>query len=206
MAISFVDQTSAATSSVALSASLQASDLILIFAYKATITMPSLPAGYTNVFSQSANGNSFRCGYKIAVGGDSSGTWTNADLVLAHIYRGASGVGGAGSNTNASAASTTIPGIGTFTKTDGTSWAVSFGGSLQVVSMSTPAGTTSRSSQIDLSLCMAIGVDSNAGVSSWGQHTSTNGLAAAGGGGSVELLAVVASSTAHNLTLLGVGS
>lgn len=206
MAVSFVDQASSTGASVTLPAGLQANDLILIFAFRATTTAPSLPAGYTNVFSQSSNGVSFRLGYKIAAGGDSSGTWTNADLVISHLYRGASGVGGAGSGTNASAANTTIPGIGTFTKTDGTSWAASFGGSLQVVSMSTPASTTSRSSQIDLTLCMAIGVDSNAGVSSYGQKMSVNGVSAAGGGGSVEILATVVSSTSHNLTMLGVGS
>lgn len=206
MAVSFVDQASAAANSVTLPAGLQASDLILIFAFRSTTTAPSLPAGYTNVFSQSANGLSFRLGYKIAAGGDSSGTWTNADFLIAEVYRGASGVGGAGSGTNASAANTTIPGVGTFTKTDGTSWVASFGGSLQVVSMSTPATTTLRSTQVDLTLCMGIGIDTNAGVSSYGQKMSTNGVSAAGGGGSVEILATVASATSHNLTMLGVGS
>lgn len=204
MAISFVDHAEGTGTSVTLPAGTTVGDLILIFAFRGVLTQPNLPAGYTNIFSQSANTISFRCGYKIAVGSDTSGTWTNADFVQALIYRGASGVGGAGSNTNAAAASTTIPGIGTFTKTDGTSWAVSFGGSLQIVSMATPASTTLRSTET-ATVDMAIGFDSNAGVSSWGQHTSTNGITAAGGGGSVELLATTVSTSVLSDTLLMMG-
>lgn len=204
MAISFIAATQSTGASVALSGSLAASDLILIFAFRGVLTAPSLPAGYTNIFSQSANTISFRCGFKIAAGGDTSGTWTNADFVQALIYRGASGVGGAGSNTNAAAASTTVPGIGVFTHTDGSSWAVSFGGSLQIVSMATPASTTLRSTQT-ATVDMGIGFDSNAGVSSWGQHTSTNGLTAAGGGGSVELLAATVAATTSSSTLMMMG-
>lgn len=204
MAISFVDHAEAAATSVTLPAGLAASDIILIFAFRGVLTAPSLPAGYTNIFSQSANTISFRCGYKIAVGGDTSGTWTNADFVQALVYRGASGVGGAGSNTNAAAASTTIPGIGVFTVTNGTSWAVSFGGSLQIVSMSTPASTTLRSTQT-ATVDMGIGFDSGAGVSTWGQKTSTNGLTAAGGGGSVELVAAAAAATTVCDTFLMMG-
>lgn len=204
MAISFVDHAEAATTSVALPAGLAASDIILIFAFRGVLTAPSLPAGYTNIFSQSANTISFRLGYKIAVGGDTSGTWTNADFIQALVYRGASGVGGAGSGTNAAAGTTTIPGIGTFTVTNGTSWAVSFGGSLQIVSMSTPASSTLRSTQT-ATIDMGIGIDSNTGVSSWGQKLSTNGLSAAGGGGSVELIATAAAATTAESTLLMMG-
>lgn len=205
MAISFIDKASAATTSVTLPAGTTAGDLILLFAFASSAVNPTLGSGYTNIFTQAANGVGFRCGYKIAVGGDSSGTWTNAALVIAQVYRGASGVGGAGSGTNASAANTTIPGIGTFTKTDGTSWVVSFGGSLQVVSMSTPATTTLRTTQVDLSICMAIGIDTNAGVSSYGQKMSVNGLSAAGGGGSVELVATTAPTTSTSSTMLLMG-
>lgn len=204
MAISFVDHAEAATTSVTLPAGLAASDIIVIFAFRGVLTAPSLPAGYTNIFSQSANTISFRCGYKIAAGGDTSGTWTNADFIQALVYRGASGVGGAGSSTNAAAASTTIPGIGTFTVTNGTSWAVSFGGSLQTVSMSTPASTTLRSTET-ATIDMAISFDSNAGVSSWGQHLSTNGISAAGGGGSLELIAATATTASSTPTLLMMG-
>lgn len=201
MAISFVDHAEASATSVTLPAGLAASDIILIFAFRGVLTAPSLPAGYTNIFSQSANTISFRFGYKIAAGGDTSGTWTNADFVQALVYRGASGVGGAGSNTNAAAASTTVPGIGSFTQGNGTSWAVSVGGSLQTVSMSTPASTTFRSSQT-ATIDMGIAFDSGGGVSSWGQHLSTNGLSAAGGGGSVELIATVAAAASGSTTLM----
>lgn len=204
MAISFIDHAEAATTSVTLPAGTTVGDIIVIFAFRGVLGQPNLPGGYTNIFSQSANTISFRCGYKIAVGSDTSGTWTNADFIQAVVYRGVSGVGGAGSNTNAAATTTTVPGIGTFNVTDGTSWAVSFGGSLQIISMSTPASTTLRSTEtatLDMGICF----DSGAGVSSWGQHTSTNGLSAAGGGGSVELVAATTPVASGNSALLMMG-
>lgn len=189
MAISFIDQASAAANTVTLPATVKAGDLILIFAYANSAVSPTLPAGYTSISSQFANSNGFRSGYKFAVGGDSSGTWTNATEIISVIYRGVRGIGaGAGSSTNAASTSDAIVGIGAFTDSSGISWAVSYGGSAQSTSMSTPAGSTLRSTGTG-SGQMAIVFDSNAGVSVWAQHTSTLGVSAVSAGGSVELLA-----------------
>lgn len=192
MAVSFVNQSQAGTSSITLPASIQAGDFIILFGYRNTTTAPTLATGFTNIANQSANGNAFRTMYKIAVGTESgtSVTVTNANVIQCAVYRGVSRVGGAGSTTNASAGTTTISGIGTMQDTSSASWAVSFAGSLQTTSMSTPTGTTLRGTTQTGTTSMALICDTNAGVSSWAQHTSTNGVSAAGGGGSVELVAI----------------
>lgn len=186
MAVSFVGQASAAATSVTLPTT-QTGDLIIIFAFRNTTTAPSLPAGWTNLATQSANGVSFRIGYKYAAASDVSGTWTNANVVEAVVYRGAS-IGGVSSGTNAASTSDAITGVGTMVNADGSSWAVSFSGSLQTTSMSTPGGGTLRGVNQAGTGCMAMVFDSNAGVASWAQHTSTLGASAASGGGSVEIL------------------
>lgn len=189
MAISFVAKASAAAASVALPAGLQANDVIVVFAYRNALTAPTNASGYTSATTQSANTNSFRVSYKIATGSETStGTFTNASLIIVHIYRGASGIGGVGSTTTASSTTTNMSGIGTMSVTDGTSWVVSWGGSAQITSMSTPTGLTLRSSQAAAS-SMGILTDTNGGVSSWTLHTSTNGTAAVNVGGSLELKA-----------------
>lgn len=189
MSVSFIGIASAATTSVTLPAH-NVGDLIAIFAYRSTTTAPTLPAGYTNISNQSANGNSFRVGYKFATGSDTSGTWTNATFIIAVIYRGVAKVGGASSSTNAASTSDAITGIASMQITDGTSWAISYSGSLQTTSMSTPSGTTLRGTPQTATGCMGFVVDSNTGVSSWAQHTSTLGTSAASGGGSFELIAI----------------
>lgn len=187
MAISFVGQNSANATSVTLPGGINVGDVIIIFAYRSTTTAPTLPAGYTSIASQSANGNSFRVGYKFAVGGDTSGTWTNATFVMAVVYRGVAAIGSAGSTTNASASTTTITGIATFRNPAGNSWVVSWAGSLQTTSMSTPAGTSLEATQT-AAASMGIMLDSGGGTNSYGQKLSTNGTNAAGAGGSVELI------------------
>lgn len=182
----FVNTASAASTSVTLPA-FNEGDLLLVFAMANTAVAPTLPAGFTNVFSQAANGLGFRVGFKLLHASDTSGVWTNANLVIASIYRGVTTVGGANSATNTASTTTTISGVATFANIAPTSWVVSFGGSLQTVSQSTPATTTLRGSPITGSGCMALVCDSNAGVASYGQKTSTAGASAAGGGGSVEL-------------------
>lgn len=204
MAISLVGSASAAAASVTMPGGILAGDVIIIFAYNGSSnTLPTLPSGYTAISAQSDGTNfvAFRSGFKIAVGSDTSGTWTNATAIAVAVYRGASTVGGASSSINAGTGSTTdtITGIGTMQVTNGTSWAVSYSGSLQQVSMSTPSGTTLRKSQIDSLNSMLILVDSNAGVSSWGAHTSTLGQASNSLGGSVEIKAATGSGTPTNL-------
>jgi hypothetical protein len=191
MAISFINQSQAGTNSITLPSSIQAGDFIILFGYRNTTTAPTLATGYTNISNQSANSNSFRTMYKIAAGTESgtSVTITNANVIQCSVYRGVSRLGGAGSTTNASQSTTTISGIGTMQLTDSSSWVVSYAGSLQTTSMSTPSGTTLRGTTQTGTSCMGLICDTNAGVASWAQHTSTNGTNAVGGGGSFELVA-----------------
>jgi hypothetical protein len=209
MAVSFVDKTSAVGSSFTIPAGTVAGDIILIFGYRETTTAPSTPTGFSSVFVQSANSNSMRLVKKTAVGGDAGGTFTNASLVIVAVYRGVStvNIGLAGSTTNASASNTTIAGLGSMTVSDGTSWVVSFGGSLQQTSMSTPATTTLRATQNGTS-GMAICIDSNGGVSSYGQKLSANGANAVGAGGSFELCAEASSGSDPTplRAMMGMGS
>lgn len=192
MAVSFVNQSQTGSATVTLPTSILAGDVIVLFGFRNTTTSPTLASGYTNVSSQSANGISFRSMYKFAVGTESGTTvtLTNANVVQCAVYRGVSRVGNATSTTNASSANTSIAGIGTFQDTDGSSWAVSYGGSLQTTSMGTPSATTIRGTTQTGTSCMALIGDSNTGVNSWGLRTSANGTNAAGGGGSLELIPI----------------
>jgi len=194
MAISFIGANGGNPASATIPAGIQAGDYIIVFAYKNSTTAPSLATGYTNISTQSANTNSFRIGYKIAVGNETStGTWTNASTVQVAVYRGVTGIGAAGSTTNAAATTTTIAGIGTMQADDLSSWVLSFAGSRQTTSMSTPSGTSLRNTQAGTT-AMGIIVDTNGGVSSSAQKTSNIGASAAGVGGSVELRGILGSN------------
>lgn len=64
-------------------------DLLIIAAYAASATIPTLGAGFTSL-STAVNGTALasRIGYKIATAtNDASGTWTNAGVVHSTIYR-----------------------------------------------------------------------------------------------------------------------
>lgn len=190
MALSVVGQAQAAATSVTLPTTV-AGDLIIIFAYRNATTAPTLPAGYTTIQTASANANSFRVGYKIAAGGDTSGTWTNANVVRAVVYRGSSGVGTSAGATNAASTTTGIPAL-TLGQTDGSSWVLAFAGSKQTTSQSTPAGLTVRGTSQAGTTSDTIGADTNGAVSSFSSHTSTAGASATGCGVSIEIMVATA--------------
>lgn len=186
MAISFVNQVSAATDNATLP-SFQASDLLVVFAFRNALTAPTIPAGFGTISTQSANGLSFSVGYKFIGPSDTStGIWTNATMVFAVIYRGVSRYGGSGSVTNVSSTTYTSSGH-TMNITTGNSWVVYYNGSLQTTSMSTATGLTLRSTQVGTTQ-MGIVMDTNGGTTSAPQKTGTNGTTAANGGGSFELV------------------
>lgn len=64
-------------------------DLILIFAYNdGANTAPSLPAGWLNINNGTGSTSGTRIGYKVAQSSsETSGTWTNADGLIAVVYR-----------------------------------------------------------------------------------------------------------------------
>lgn len=185
MSSPFIGKNSASSTSCTLPEFLP-NDTAYVFSFRAALTAPSLPAGWTNVSTQSANSNSFRVGSRVLVAGDTvTGTWTNADFVIVVVYRNISATGAAGSTTSAADTSTEMSGFTPQIAT-GSSWRLAWGGSVQTTSMSTPAGWTLRASHT-AGASMGVLFDFNAGITSASQLTSTNGASAVSGGGSVEL-------------------
>src|SRR5437868_13548477 len=91
MAITRIGASGVEATSITIPGTYQNGDLIVIFAFRAAITSPSLPAGWTSLTSNSGNASSARLGYKIAgSNSETSGTWTNATGLVCHVYRGVS--------------------------------------------------------------------------------------------------------------------
>ena len=69
-------------------------DLILIFAYNdGANTAPSLPSGWLNINNGTGSTSGTRIGYKVAQSSsETSGTWTNADGLIAIVYRSDAGL------------------------------------------------------------------------------------------------------------------
>jgi hypothetical protein len=98
--IMYVSSAQANTNTVAMP-SHSTNDLLIIVTYVTSATPPSLPAGWTNL-ATAVNGSAVasRVGYKIATSSsETSGTWTNAQSIFAHVYRYAIGPGSVSSNT-----------------------------------------------------------------------------------------------------------
>lgn len=174
MAISRTQAVSANAASVAIT-STSNDDLIIVFAYNnASTTIPTLPAGYTSLQTNSATGNAMRIGAKISSGGDtSSGSWTNATNVVCHVYAGTSGAAVANrclNATNGAGNSATLTYTG-FTMTGGgRNWIAGFGGAKAATNgMGGNTSTlTNRTSQTIVN-----GLDSGAPKSSWSSETLT---------------------------------
>lgn len=90
--ITHVGSAQSSTTTVALPAH-QTGDLIVIVASRyGTTSAASLPAGYTQIFSDTGGSGGTGCsqlvGYKFATSsGETSGTWTNANALVASVYR-----------------------------------------------------------------------------------------------------------------------
>lgn len=171
MAITPVGSSSAAGNSVALPAHLPG-DLIFIHTYRVTGTgAPVLVDGYTNINSGAiGTTGADRIAYKIATSNaEVSGTWTNAEAILATVYRGADQTTPTGNfaiDTNSGAAGTQYPAL-TTQDTTGKSWIVEFAG-VRAANQSVqtpPAGMTNRASQI-IGSGQSATHDSNGGVTS----------------------------------------
>lgn len=175
----------------------QAGDLIFV-TLLAGGTQPTLPSGYTQLFSRSQPFSGFTyywvVGYRIAAGGETSITLSTSAYINGTIYRtttGALSIGANADNMVGSGTSATIPGL-TLQNTSGSSWVLgsisSIGGTL-----TSTGGFTARSS----GNAFQKHGDSNAGVSSWAASTATASSAAPWYTGSVEMKV---SSGAANVT------
>lgn len=69
-------------------------DLIVVFAYNdGATTAPSLPSGWLNINNATGATSGTRIGYKVAQSSsETSGTWTNADGLIAIVYRSDAGL------------------------------------------------------------------------------------------------------------------
>jgi hypothetical protein len=90
MSISFIGSASAEATSITLPAH-QAGDLIILAVGKAASASWSVPAGWTQVMNRTnatAPARGLRVSYKIAASAsETSGTWSDAELIAAAVYR-----------------------------------------------------------------------------------------------------------------------
>lgn len=152
MAISFIG--SANGTNTATMPAHVAGDFIVVAAFRfGNATSPTAPGGWTNI-AQGGSGTapnaiSRQVSYKMAASSSEVvGTWTNADALVVHVYRGAAAkIGGApttaGTSTNANYPALTL-------QNNVSSWMVAFGGAIvNTTSIETPkTGTTLRQDHV----------------------------------------------------------
>jgi hypothetical protein len=100
-------------------------DIIIIWAFNTgAATIPTLPAGWTSIITDSST-DSVRVGYKIAASGsETSGTWTAADHLMCAVYRNVSAIGDSAIN-NATSGTLSFPSL-SLQQTNGTSTVLMF--------------------------------------------------------------------------------
>lgn len=149
MALSKIGSADAAAASVALPA-FTAGDLAIVFAFRdGSTTVPTLPGGWTNLASGSGTTCSFRAGYRVLVGTDTTtSTWTNATEIEVIVLRGHDTVDPfVFTNQSGSAsAAPNWPAV-SLSEADGSSWIALFGGHRTATDMNSVAltGTTNES-------------------------------------------------------------
>lgn len=198
MAISFVSAASAVGATVAMPAH-QIGDLLLVFAFRGNSTPPTVPGGWSTLYSAGSAGTSTsHClGGKFATSASEvTGTWTNAGAVVVHVYR---GVGGSGASAGATgtAAYISYPAL-TLQTVDSTSWVARFGAHSYTAGGlgSTPGGYVSRTGFAGGGAPTIAGIDSNGGVTFCSQATQTvSSPSGSFRGHSLELKAATAPTT-----------
>lgn len=90
MAISRVGAAGTDGTSITIPAGHMPNDLLLMFAFAAAATSPTVASGWTNRTSQTGTASALRVAYKVATSSsETSGTWTNATGLVCVVYRGA---------------------------------------------------------------------------------------------------------------------
>jgi len=150
MAISRTQQVSATANTATITAP-TSGDLIVVAAFNASAaTAPTLPAGYTQITTNSANVCAMITGYKISNGTETNvGTWTNATAVACIVFRGAGSVGSAAvgaSSTSTGATATLTYAALTLKDLGSRSWLVGFGGNKTSAAATAPTGMTLETS------------------------------------------------------------
>jgi len=92
MAISRIGSATVQATSITIPAH-QTGDLIFIFAGRTNTTPATVPSGWVQMGSGGANGVSTNSGWKIAKSSsETSGTWTNASVLICAVYRADTGI------------------------------------------------------------------------------------------------------------------
>jgi hypothetical protein len=127
--ISRIGSASADATTVTIPVGHQAGDLLLIYSFRAALTAPSLPAGWTSAATASSGATSYRIGWKIAgSAAETSGTWTSATGLVCFVYRGtATNKTPIGTPTTNSATSSNVIYTTLAINCPGTSWLAAFG-------------------------------------------------------------------------------
>jgi hypothetical protein len=178
----------------------QAGDLIVICATRTSSTPPTVPEGWTTVDASGANNSSSSLGYLVASDGSTvSGTWTNATMMMAHVYRGHNGIGGNAVANNVNTAALTYPAV-TMVVGDGSSWVAAFAGQrLDNPDLSAaPTGMTNRTAIAATRSCASH--DTNGGVTAWTAQTVATTSLSAWQTQTVEIKAATADTTAPTIT------
>lgn len=158
-----------------------AGDFILMYCFRdGSTTLPTLPAGWTQINSGAANTCSARLAYKIAASSsETSGTWTSGTELVCQVYRNVQVIGASAVGTGSSA-TVNYPALsGMFT--DGNSVVAAFSGHRSVNGnlALAPTGMVNRVSQAGAT-ADAAGFDTNGGVSSWSSQNVATGETASG--------------------------
>ncbi len=191
-----------------------AGSLKIVFALRNNnATPPSLPSGWTTIASGTTANftGSYRIGCNVSSSSSdtSSGTWTNASVVVGLSYSGTkagttancntTGTGG-GAESDTATTTVTYAGI-TMSVSSGSSWVAGLEGSPASAHTCTPAGMTLVHSE---NTHGSLSADTNAGVTGW--STTTCGVAGSFNNATyvIEILAASAGVTApQNEPLLG---
>lgn len=177
MSISYISAATNAGDTVTIGTH-AAGDTIIIWAFNDGVaTAPSLPSGWINVFPLTGSLTGVRLAYKVAqTPSETSGTWTNADGIIAVVYRPAAsnvlvpglGAGNLATSTTVNYASIAV--ANDRTNTD--QWILGFAAMRSDANTleTAPSGMTNRSNLVGTGWEMA-SHDTNANASSW---ASTN--------------------------------
>jgi hypothetical protein len=172
--MSFIGSAGAAASSVTLPTH-QTGDLLVVYAYNdSSTTIPSIPSGWEFGGAHGGNTNGCRLAWRIATSSsESSGTWTNATGIIAHVYRnrsfGAASIFSGGNSTSLSFNSLTL------TDTSGSSLIGLMAASRSTDNLSgmAPSGFQHRQSVNNAANPQMVSYDSTSGVSSFAGVTIT---------------------------------
>lgn len=189
-------------------------DILIVWTWRDTDTTAiTIPGTFTTILDSSGTSRTLTIGYLIAdTTTEVSDTWTNAEAIIACVFRGvdnADPVGGVATNNAASGTTINYPAV-TFEVGDSSSWLLSAGGSR--------TNTTADFGEAP-GAQMQIGVDdggggaggvgvhsSEGGLASWSSADVTVSISAGWRTYLFELRAGASSSTAcKNILLLGVG-